>query len=246
MTFKIIYLANRNPAIEPRDFPEAWRSHSRLASTRVNTMGQHYLRVCHCFKVYDADLPPAYLNGHDGVGLFTMHSWDSLVRARFHPDVNALQDDQPRVFAGYVTPWTMAAEEVRLIDKHEGSAALLHFLPRRPDVGQYEFQDKWSGEYADRIQNIEIVKKAACVFALNHVLDHPSPDYTFDGISELWFDDVEVARSLAWNREHLAVMNSLHTVADPARTVSLLVQLSFEKTKLAAGGGWSEKVPITI
>src|SRR5439155_25259528 len=127
MAFKIIYLAKRNPKLGPEDFPEAWRSHSRLASTLVNTMGQHFLRVRQCIKAYDADVPPEYVNTHDGTALLTMRSWDGLVRARYHPDaIKTMHADEPRVFADYVANWTMAAEEVRLIEKREGAAALIH------------------------------------------------------------------------------------------------------------------------
>lgn len=243
MAFKLIYLAKRNPEIQPADFPEAWRSHSRLASTLVHTMGKHFLRVRQCIKVYDADLPTAYQNAHDGSAVLTLRSWDSLVRARYHPDaLRTMHDDEPRVFAGHVSPWTMAAEEERLIDRGEGSAALLHFLPRRKEVGPYEFQDRWTGEYAQRMQSAAIVKSSAKGFALNHVLDHPSPDYTFHGISELWFEDIATAKAAAWDEEHRAIMRSMHAVADPARAVSLLVRVNFEKNRGSADG-WTETVP---
>jgi hypothetical protein len=76
------------------------------------------------------------------------------------------------------------------------------------------------------------------------VLNHPSPDYTFHGISELWFDDVETARAAAWDPGHQAIMKDMGTVADPARTVSLLIRLNFEKNKASnEEGGWAEKVP---
>jgi hypothetical protein len=244
MAFKLIYLAKRNPKIEPQDFPEAWRSHSRLASTLVNTMGKHFLRVRQCIKAYEARVPPAYVNEHDGAAILTLRSWDSLIRARHHPDaISIMHDDEPRVFAGYVKPWTMAAEEERLIEKREGSFALLHFFARRPNVGIYDFQDRWSGEYADSIQALDTVAESAGVFALNHVLDHPSPDYTFHGISELWFDDMDEALAMARDPRHQAIVSRMHEVADPERLVSLLIRLNFEKRKTDATAGWTEAAP---
>src|SRR5450755_1829957 len=80
MAFKITYLARRNPKIAAEDFSEAWRSHSRLAGTLVNTLGKHFLRVRQCIKVYDAKVPPEYVNPHDGTALLTMKSWDDLLK----------------------------------------------------------------------------------------------------------------------------------------------------------------------
>jgi hypothetical protein len=139
------------------------------------------------------------------------------------------------------SPWTMAAEEVRLIDKHEGTAALVHFLPRRNDCDAYTFQERWTGEYADRIQSLDKTATSACAFALNHVLDAPSPAYTFAGVSELWFDDVDSAQTAAWDEGHRAAMLSITSLCDPRRCVALLVRLNFEKVKSDHTAGWAEK-----
>jgi hypothetical protein len=230
MSFKITYLARRNPNIAAEDFPEAWRSHSRLASTLVATLGKHFTRVRQCIKVYEADVPPEYTNVHDGAALLTMKSWDDLLSARYHPDsLKTMHDDEPRVFADYVKNFTMAAEETRYMEKREGAAALLHFVPRRTGVDPDAFQAMWSGDHARRILGLDIVKETATGFMLNRVIDTPGPDYDFAGISELWFDDVPQARSAAWDADHRAAIRLLSTVADSARTVSLLIRLNFEK-----------------
>lgn len=244
MAFKLIYLAKRNPAIVPADFPEAWRSHSRLASTLAQTMGQHFVRVRQCIKAHEADVPAEYHNEHDGTALLTLRSWDSLVKARYHPDaLRIMHADEPRVFAGHVAPWTMAAEEVRLIEKREGNAALVHFFPRGRDCDAYTFQEKWTGEYADRIGSLQKVATGAAVFALNHVLDAPSPAYTFAGVSELWFDDLESARAVAWDPAHRAALHGIHSLCDPVRCVSLLIRVNFEKVKAERAQSWSGKAP---
>lgn len=230
MPFKITYLARRNPKIAAEDFSEAWRSHSRLASTLVNTLGKHFTRVRQCIKVYDADVPPEYVNGHDGAALLTMKSWDDLLKARYHPDaLKTMREDEPRVFADYVKNFTMAAEETTYLEKSAGTAALLHFVARREGVDPAEFQDTWSGAYAQRVLGLDIVDAAAAGFALNRVIDSPGPDYDFAGISELWFEDVPTAQAAAWDEPHRAAMHTLDQVADPKRTVALLIRLNFEK-----------------
>jgi hypothetical protein len=230
MPFKITYLARRNPKIAAEDFPEAWRSHSRLASTLVNTLGKHFTRVRQCVKVYDAKVPAEYVNQHDGAALLTMKSWDDLLKARYHPDaLKTMHDDEPRVFADYVKNFTMAAEETKYMEKREGSAALLHFVVRGDGVEPKAFEAAWTGDYVNRILGLDIVDKTAAGFALNRVIDTPGPDYNFAGISELWFDDVPQAEAAASDEGHRAAMRALDPVVDRSRTVSLLIRLNFEK-----------------
>src|SRR6202022_577186 len=102
MTFKLIYLARRNPALTPHEFPEAWRSHSRLASTYATTLGTHYSRVIQCLKAHEAKVPDAFVNDIDGVAMLTMKSWQDMEAPRGDPHAHrVLRDDEPRVFADY-------------------------------------------------------------------------------------------------------------------------------------------------
>jgi EthD domain len=230
MPFKLIYLARRNPKIAQEDFSEAWISHSRLASTLINTIGTHFARVRQCIKVYDAKAPLEYGNHHDGAGVMTMKSWDDLMAARYHTDtVTTMRDDEARVFADYAENYTMAAEETSYLDKREGFAALLHFIGRRDDVDPQTFQNYWTGEHIERILGLDIVKRSGCVFALNRVINTPGPDYNFAGISELWFDGTAQAEAAAWDDNHRAAMRGLDVVSDPARTVSLITRINFQK-----------------
>jgi hypothetical protein len=229
VAFKITYLAKRKPTIKPEDFPEAWRSHSRLASTLVNTLGKHFSRVRQCIKIYDADVPPAYKNDHDGMALLTMKSWEDLLKSRYHPDAIAvMHPDEPRVFATYVENFTMAAEESLYFDRSEGQAALLHLVVREPGVDPWTFHDTWNNSYVKRISELDLAKKATG-FAVNRVIDTPGPDYNFAGISELWFANEADAQAAAWDKDHQAVMKSLDPVVVPSKTVSLLIRLNFQK-----------------
>jgi hypothetical protein len=231
MAFKIIYLAKRNPKIAPADFPEMWRSHSRLASTLVNTMGQHFARVRQCIKIYDAKVPPEYVNEHDGSAVLTMKSWDGLLKARYHKDaVTTMRDDEPRVFADYVENYTMAAEESPIADRREGTTALLHFVMRRPEVDPWKFFTAWNTDYVGRIMDLDIFKnETVSSFAVNRTINTPSPAYNYAGISELWFDDEEKALAAAWDEKHKAVIKSLDSVIDPAKTAALFIRLNFQK-----------------
>ena len=231
MSFRIIYLARRNPKIPEDGFSEAWQSHSKLASTLKNTMGNHFSRVRQCIKVYGAEVPEEYVSHHDGAGMMTLKSWDDLLKARYHKDaVSTMHDDEPRVFFDYCERFTMAAEESLFMKKGEGSAALLHFVKRRPDVDACKFDNYWRSTHADNMLALGITQSTAANFALNRVINTPGPDYDFAGISELWFEDIEQARAAAWNAELRSAMRRLEAVADVGKTVSMLIRLNFEKT----------------
>jgi hypothetical protein len=228
--FRIIYLARRNPKIPEDGFSEAWQSHSKLASTLKNTMGNHFARVRQCIKVYGAEVPGEYVNNHDGAGMMTLKSWDDLLKARYHKDaVSVMHDDEPRVFFDYCESFTMAAEESLIMKKAEGSAALLHFVKRRSDVDPCKFEHYWRNTHADSMLGLDLIKLSAVNLALNRVIDTPGPDYDFAGISELWFDNIEQARVASWDGELRSTMGRLEAVADTAKTVSMLIRLNFEK-----------------
>jgi hypothetical protein len=234
MSFKITYLASRNPNLKPEEFPEAWRSHSRLASTLVNTLGTHFTRVRQAIKIYDANVPPAYKNDHDGVAILNMKSWENLMKARYHKDsVTTMYDDEPRVFATYCENFTMAAEESLYFDRSEGTTALLHYVMRRKDVPPHKFAEVWNNDYVKAVTDLDVAKEATG-FALNRIINTPGPAYDFAGMSELWFDDEAKSTAAAWNKDHQAAMKTLDPVIDTSKTVSMLIRLNHQK-KIGAG-----------
>ena len=229
MPFKLIYLARRNPALTPLEFPEAWKSHSRLASQYATTLGTHYNRVIQCLKVVQSDVPEAFVNEIDGVAMLTMKSWDDLQATRSDAHVNSvLRDDEPRVFADYVDKSMLAVDETVLMDKGTGKFALLSFLPINPASTQSEFLKFWAGPHAR-----EMMDAAACRGAVGYhqcrVVDHPGPPYAFGGLAELWTATLEAALSVAGSEEYIRSMAGLQDVVDLPHMISMLVQISFEK-----------------
>jgi len=228
MTHKLIYLARRNPNIMPEDFGEVWRSHSRLASTLGANFGRNFTRVRQCIKVYEAKVPPEYVNEHDGAALLTMVSWEALRSARSHPDaLTTMRNDELRVFAEHAANFTMATEEILHIGGSEGTAALLSFVRRRAGVTQAEFDAAWPA-HAEEVFALDAARGAS-TRALNKVVEAPGPRYDFAGISEVWFPDVATALSSAWDTKRRAAITKLDEIVDPAASVSLLVRINFEK-----------------
>jgi hypothetical protein len=231
LAFKLIYLARRNPAIAPEDFPEAWRSHSRLASSLGANFGQHFIRVRQCVKALGEDLPAAYDNPHDGSALLTMKSLDALKAARTHPDaLSTMRNDELRVFAEYAANFTMSAEETGGFGDADGLAALLRFVWRAEAAPQADFEQAWS-RLADRVAAADAGARG---LMLNRVVESPGPRYAFAGISELWFEDVETARRAAWNEALQDAFAEVDALSDPARNVALLARLNLDKTPVQA------------
>jgi len=223
---KLIYLARRNPDIAASEFGEAWRSHSRLASTLGTNFSRHFTRVRQCIKAYETKAPDAFSNTFDGAAILTMKSWDDLRAARQHPDaLTTMRNDESRVFAGPVADWTTAVEEIFVAGEPQGSAALLWFARCRPDAGgERDVAAAWQAVGTDVAT--EWRAAGASGIALNRVVESPGPQVAFAGIAEFWFDDVDVARAAAW-QECPAALRTREV--DPSASVSMLVRINFEK-----------------
>jgi EthD domain len=227
MPFKLVYLARRNPALTPEAFPEAWKSHSRLASQFSSTLGTHYSRVIQCLKAYQVQVPEGFLNDIDGVAMLTMKSWEDLQATRSDANVNSvLRDDEPRVFADYVDRSMLAVDESVLMDKGPGRYALLSFLPVNAHSNQSELYKVWSGAHAEELMD-------ACHVAVGYhqcrVVDHPGVPYAFGGLAELWTSTLDDALSIAYSPGYAKAMAGLRRVADLPNALSMVVQISFEK-----------------
>lgn len=227
MTHKLIYLARRNPRIAASQFGEAWRSHSRLASTLGTNFARHFTRVRQCIKACEAEVPDAFANEFDGAAILTMKSWDDLRAARSHPDaLTTMRKDEDRVFAGPVADWTTAVEEIFVAGEPQGSAALLWFARRRPDANREDLTSAWRAD-GPAVASASRASGAIGV-ALNRIVESPGPQADFAGIAELWFDDVDTARAAAW-LEYPAGLRELAGIVDPPASISMLVSVNFEK-----------------
>jgi hypothetical protein len=227
--FKLIYLARRNPSLTPAEFPEAWKSHSRLASQYATTLGTHYNRVIQCLKAFQAEVPNPFVNNIDGVAMLTMKSWQDLEATRGNAHVNSvLRDDEPRVFADYVDKSMLAVDETVRMDRGVGKCALLSFLPVNPKSNQSEFLNVWRGPHAQELMDVPACR-AAVGYHQCRVVDHPGPPYAFAGLAELWTSSLQDALSVACSDDYIRSMAGLGHVVDLPHVISMLVQISFEK-----------------
>lgn len=186
MSWKMIYLARRNPRLRPEEFPQAWREHSALGAKCTNVRDK-VLSVAQCSRVLDAPALPGANLDYDGVNLLGIR--DRAVADDIWSDPETLatmRPDEPRVFDRYVRDFTLVCSEQVLHDAPRTDSLLVGFLPRAPGRGG----DEWA---AARDAASGLPGAGRCVW--NAVEAAPPPGYPFDAIVEWWYASDEALRA---------------------------------------------------
>lgn len=179
-TWKMIYLARRNPQLAAEAFPQAWREHSALGRQCRNVQDR-VRSVTQCVRLL-TPLPPDASTTYDGVNLLLLRDRESADAIWSDPETLAtMRPDEPRVFDRYVRDFTLVARERVLHAGPSGDAVLVAFLKRRATVAPDDFEralglhaQPWSG-----------LQKTV----LNLVEPQRPPGYDYDAIVEWWFPD---------------------------------------------------------
>ena len=75
-TWKMIYLARRNPQLAAADFAQAWREHSALGRQCVNVQ-ERVRGVTQCVRIFDGTWPEDASMDYDGVNLLLLRDRSS-------------------------------------------------------------------------------------------------------------------------------------------------------------------------
>ena len=223
-SYKLIYLAQRNPALQADDFPQAWREHSQLASKFAGSLGSHFRSVRQCVKDRAAGLADTFSNDRDGSAILAMKSWNDLMSARYHPRaLDEMLADEARVFSSQVDNWTMAVAETVLQDGETGEHMILSFLARRPACGPAHFSER------SLARTREFARGGSCEARIvwNEVID-PARDLKFDGVIELWYPNRTTALSAAADPKTIEVLEQ-SDIADPTAGARLFARLNLAK-----------------
>ena len=126
-SWKMIYLARRNPRLAPEEFPQAWREHSALGRQCRNVQ-ERVLGVTQCVRLLATDLPPDASTAYDGVNLLRLRDRESADAIWTDPETLAImRPDELRVFDRHVRDCALVAQEQVLVDGPAGAAVLLAF-----------------------------------------------------------------------------------------------------------------------
>lgn len=230
MAWKMIYLARRNPALAPEDFPQAWREHSALGAGCTNVRDK-VKSVRQCSR--DLDNTPRLAGAsadYDGVNLL-------LLRDRQAADdiwsdeetLRIMRPDEPRVFSTYVRNFTLVAEEAVLREGEPTDCMVVAFLGLRegtaPDALARALAEadaaRWLADPAFG---------AALRLVLNRVEGTPPPGYDYALILEAWYPGpADAVRAFDATPLPARLPRAVADCIDPARSVTLLTRVTHRR-----------------
>jgi hypothetical protein len=227
MTWKMIYLARRNPALAPEEFPQAWREHSALGRQCRNVQDK-VLSVTQCSRVLDGAMAGAS-HDYDGVNLLRLRDLEAATDIWNDAETLAImRPDEPRVFSTYVRDFTLVCRERVLRDAPRTGVCLFAFLRRRAGTSREEFQREWAREDAAAPDAPALASALRVVH--NDVHLQPPPGYEYDGIAEWWFASATAARAGFGRADLRAGMpRSLGAIADLGQSIFLLTEVTHSR-----------------
>lgn len=222
--WKMVYLARRNPALAPEDFPQAWREHSALGR-QCRNVGERVLSVAQCSRLLDVPMPGASVD-YDGVNLLLLRDRDAATMIWSDPETLAvMRPDEPRVFDRYVRDFTLVCRERVLRDAPRSEFVLHGFLHRRHGLAAESF-----------LRAIDAAGSAGPFNAsprivLNEVVDTPPPGYDYDAIVEWWFESLLAVQQAFEGCDNLraGLPAPLAQVLDGAASVFLLTRVTHSR-----------------
>lgn len=182
-SWKMIYLAKRNPKLAAHEFEQAWREHSALGKQCRNVQDK-VLGVTQCTSVLSKGIVPSLKGIHanaDGVNLLQIRDLQVASDIWNDPETQAImKPDELRVFDRYVRDFTLVAKEEVVVNVPAGNAVLVGFLSQ---LSKDTEQQLWQS----------LLEFSEWNFGKRLVLNSVQPDrpkgYNYDAIVEWWFDD---------------------------------------------------------
>jgi hypothetical protein len=192
---KTIYLAKRNPNTSYDEFVANWRQHAVLSGS-FPEVGRRFNSVIQCKRVLgeladDLGLTQEF----DGANLLGLTSLFDAVDVYNQEGIPALRIDEKRVFSDYVSESSMTGVEHVLRDGERGQVVVLDLVSRRPGTDLRAFLLAWSGDYARAVMSGPAFGEHVRHYVHNQIVLPTPPGWGYDGIAELWFDDIESASS---------------------------------------------------
>jgi hypothetical protein len=190
---KTIYLAKRNPNSTYEEFVENWRAHAVLSGS-FPEVGRRFDSVIQCKRVVD-DLAEelGLTQEFDGANLLGLTSLFDAVDVYNQDGIPTLRVDEKRVFSDYVSESSLTGVELVLLDGQRGQVVVLELVRRRPGTNLTAFLLAWSGAYARAVMASAPFGEHVRRYVHNQIVLPTPPGWGYDGIAELWFDDVASA-----------------------------------------------------
>lgn len=230
MSWKMIYLARRNPALAAEDFPQAWREHAALGS-RCTNVRDKVLTVTQCSRILDR---PAALAGasadYDGVNLLGLR--DRQAADDIWSDEETLRimrPDEPRVFSTYVRDFTLVARESLLHCGPVSGTCVIGFLRMRTGVNCGDFARAVDASTTAMWRSLPALARASRL-VLNKVHGVPPPGYEYAAVLEAWFSSPdEIAEAFDGTTLWQALPAPIGACLDLDRSVCMLTRVTYKR-----------------
>ncbi|WP_300444700.1 EthD domain-containing protein [Zoogloea sp.] len=230
MSWKMIYLARRNPALAPVNFPRAWREHSALGAGCTNVRDK-VKSVRQCSRDLDntARLAGASAD-YDGVNLLVLRDrqaaddiWNDEETLR------VMRPDEPRVFSTWVRDFTLIAEEAVLRDGEPTDCVVTAFLGLGPGHDHADL-DRALAAVDPGLWLADPAFGASRRLVVNRVDGTPPPGYDYALILEAWFPDpASAVRAFGAIGLPERLPRAVAACIDPARSVTLLARVTHRR-----------------
>ncbi len=229
MSVKLIYLAQRNPALRPEQFAQAWREHSALGAGCSNVR-ERVLGVMQCSRVLDGAPIRGASTAHDGVNLLRLRDLASATAIWNDPETLAImRPDEPRVFARYVREVALLCRERPVRDAPRGQVCLVGFLRRPPGFTAEGFASAWNG--ARPAAWLGDGPFAGCVRVVdNEVIEPPPPAVDFDRVCEWWYADADAPRAAFGSHDLRGLLpDPLVSLTELTRSVFVFTRVTHQR-----------------
>jgi hypothetical protein len=217
MNGKWIYLGQRNPRLSRSQFAERWLKHRKMGAPPA--MGAEFLSADYCAVLEETPELTGVSSEYDAVGLFALRDICAIPLVAGFLKQDYIQADERRFFNATSDSFSMFCAENILRDGPAGKTVLIQFLRRAADIGPSAFRRQWEAAHGARFGGAAL--PAVRRYIQNIMIAPPPPGFGYDGIAELWFDDV---RSVA---ESAAALNAMMADAfiDPKTSFSVLTNV---------------------
>jgi hypothetical protein len=223
-SWKMIYLAKRNPKLAATEFAQAWREHSALGKQCRNVQDK-VLGVKQCTSVLSLGLATSLSGIHtdaDGVNLLQIRDLQVASDIWHDPETQAImKPDELRVFDRYVRDFTLVAEEKVLVDRAAGQAVLVGFLKQVPKGHESNLRQALS-DFSNWNDGQRLV--------LNWVQEGQPEGYEYDAIVEWWFKDAQqLLARLSPTAVQIQLQNALGHLCQLQTSVFMATQVTHQR-----------------
>jgi hypothetical protein len=227
MTYKLIYLARRNPNVAWEDWPSTWRSHAEFVG-QLGWIAGYLEYLFYCCRMGEAPAGEVGVaSEHDGVAIVASRELRNLSDSSgTPPEIRArIDDDERRVFDMLTPEFSFYCSETEIRAGPHGTAAVVDFLVRKPGLSRSDFVTRWGGQHAELERSCGEVFGAVTRCVHNELILEPPPRFPFDGIVETWFASADDAERSLVDRRLDPIRQDRHEFCDPERSVTMLTSV---------------------